>query len=66
MAQARPLWRPAAALLRRLVGRVQSVDSGATAASVKRLHQSAGVVPAWLDIGDITVVRPVSGCERWE
>ena len=44
MAEARLLRRPAAALLRRLVGRVRSADSGATAARGKRLGQSAGVV----------------------
>jgi hypothetical protein len=53
VAEARLLRRPAAALLRRLVGRVRFVDSGATTASVKRLRQSVDVVPGWPDISDV-------------
>ena len=63
MAEARLLRRPAAALLRRLVRRIRSVDSAVAAASGKRLGQSAGVVPGWLDISDVAVTTPVS---RWE
>lgn len=58
MAEARLLRRPAAALLRRLVRRIRSVDSAVAAASAKRLDQSTGVIPGWLDIRDVTVMAP--------